>query len=114
MEFKPMKPKEMVSKNLKCIIYGQSGIGKSYLAGSVKNAVVLDLEKGSASVKNKDIDVIPISNAGEFREALNWAKEQSYDTIVIDSITRYSEMLFVALSSLYPDKKDSMKLWSKQ
>jgi len=111
MDFKPIKPKELVSKNLKALLYAQSGAGKTYLAGSVENAVVLDLEKGSASAKNKNIDVIPISNAGEFREALKWAKEQPYDTIVIDSITRYSEMLFVALSQLYPDKKDSMKLW---
>jgi len=109
--FKPIKPKELVSKNLKALVYGASGMGKSYLAGSVKNAVILDLEKGSASAKNKDIDVIEISNAGEFKKALEWVKEQPYETIVIDSITRYSEMLFVALSKLYPDKRDSMKLW---
>jgi len=112
MNFKPIKPKDLVSKNLKALIYGNSGVGKTYLAGSVENAVVLDLEKGSASVKNKNIDVIPIENAKEFKEALGWVKTQPYETIVIDSLTRYSEMLFVALSKLYPDKRDSMKLWS--
>jgi len=112
MNFKPIKPKDLVSKNLKILIYGPSGMGKTYLAGSVDNAVVLDLEKGSASVKNKDIDVIPISDASEFKKAIEWVKTQNYKTVVIDSITRYSEMLFVALSKIYPDKRDSMKLWS--
>jgi len=111
MDFKPIKPKDLVSKNLKALIYGNSGVGKTYLAGSVENAVVLDLEKGSASVKNKNIDVIPVANAKEFKEILEWIKIQPYETIVIDSLTRYSEMLFVALSKLYPDKRDSMKLW---
>ena len=49
---KIIKPKDLVSKNLKILIYGASGTGKTYLAGSVENALVLDLEKGSASVKN--------------------------------------------------------------
>lgn len=109
--FKPVKPKDLVSKNLKALIYGQSGIGKTYLSTSINNAIVLDLEKGSASASNKDIDVIPIENAKEFKEALEWVKEQPYETIIIDSITRYSEMLFVALSRLYPDKKDNIRLW---
>jgi phage nucleotide-binding protein len=113
--FKIQKPKDLASTNLKALIYGPSGKGKTYLAGSVENALVLDLEKGSASVKNKDLDVIAIENAGMFKEVLKWVKESQeaskYETIVIDSLTRYGEMLFVALSMLYPDKKDSMKLW---
>jgi len=111
MDFKPIKPKDLIAKNLKALLYGRSGVGKTHLAGSVENAVVLDLEKGSASVKNKDIDVIPISNAKQFKDVLEWVKKQDYDTIVIDSLTRYGEMLFVALSKVYPDKRDSMKLW---
>jgi len=115
MNFKVMKPKDLVSKNLKALLYGKSGIGKTFLAGSVNNALVIDLEKGSASVKNKNIDVAPVSNAGEFREILEYLKtDTKYETIVIDSLTRYGEMLFVALSKMYPDKKDSMKLWGKQ
>jgi len=112
MKLQIVKPKDLVAKNLKALIYGKSGIGKTYLAGSVKDALVLDLEKGSASVKNKDIDVVPIANAKEFKEVLEYLKtDTKYKTIVVDSITRYAEMLYVALTKLYPDKKDSMKLW---
>ena len=107
-----IKPKDLVSKNAKILIYGQSGIGKSYLAGSAENAIMLDLEKGSASVKNKDIDVIEISDAKEFKKAIVWAREQDkYKTIIIDSLTRYSEMLFLVLKKMYPDKKDGLNLW---
>ena len=111
--FKPVKPKEMVSKNLKILLWSDSGKGKSHLAGSCSNAIILDLEKGSASAKNKDIDVIPIDNAKMFKEALEWVKNQPYDTVIIDSLTRYGEMLYVALTQVYPDKKDSMLLWNQ-
>lgn len=109
---KVMKPKDLISKNAKILIYANSGVGKTYLAGSCSNAIILDLESGSASAKNKDIDVLPINNAKEFKDALNWIKKQDkYETVIIDSLTRYSEMLFIALKSLYPDRKDSIVLW---
>ena len=112
MELKIMKPKDLISQNLKILIYGKSGVGKTYLAGSVNNALLIDLEKGSASVKNQDIDIVTAKDAREFREILSYLeKDTKYETIVIDSITRYSEMLFLALKSIYPDKKDSMNLW---
>ena len=112
MELNIMKPKDLISRNLKALLFGKSGLGKTYLVGSVANALFLDLEKGSASVKNKDIDIVPINDAGEFRKVLEYLKKDTkYETIIIDSLTRYGEMLFVALSKMYPDKKDSMKLW---
>jgi len=108
---KIMKPKDLVRKNLKILLYANSGSGKTYLAGSVKNGIVLDLEKGTVSVKNKDIDIAPISNAVEFKQAIDEVKQTDYETVVIDSLTRYGEMLFVALSERYPEKRDSMNLW---
>lgn len=110
---KIIKPRDLISKNAKIMLYGASGVGKTYLAGSCKNAIMLDLEKGSASVKNQDIDIVSIGDAREFREAIEWVSKQKYETIIIDSLTRYSEMLFIALKSLYPNKKDSMNLWGE-
>jgi len=108
---KIIKPKDLISKNLKILIYGASGTGKTYLAGSVEKGIVLDLEKGSASVKNKNIDVAPIDSAVEFKQVLEEIKETNYESIVIDALTRYGEMLFVALTQVYTERKDSMALW---
>jgi len=108
---KIIKPKDLISKNLKILIYGASGTGKTYLAGSVEKGIVLDLEKGSASVKNKNIDVVPIDSAVEFKQVLDEIKNTDYESVVIDSLTRYGEMLFVALTQIYTERKDSMALW---
>ena len=106
-----LKPSELIAKNVKMLVYGNSSSGKSYFASGADNAVVLDLEKGMASSQRDDIDIIPINNAFEFKEAILYASGSDYDTIIVDSLTKYSEMLFVAVKEMYPEARDSMQLW---
>jgi phage nucleotide-binding protein len=111
MEIKIMKPSELISKNIKMLVYGTSSSGKSYFASGADNALVLDLEKGMASAQREDIDILPVNSAREFKEAIEYAAKSDYDTIIIDSLTKYSEMLFIAVKEAYPDPKQSMLMW---
>ena len=106
-----MKPSELISKNIKMLVYGTSSSGKSYFASGADNALVLDLEKGMASAQREDIDILPVNSAREFKEAIEYAAKSDYDTIIIDSLTKYSEMLFIAVKEAYPDPKQSMLMW---
>jgi adenosyl cobinamide kinase/adenosyl cobinamide phosphate guanylyltransferase len=106
-----MKPSELISKNIKMLVYGTSSSGKSYFASGADNALVLDLEKGMASAQRDDIDILPVNSAREFKEAIEYAAKSDYDTIIIDSLTKYSEMLFIAVKEAYPDPKQSMLMW---
>jgi phage nucleotide-binding protein len=111
MEIKILKPRELISKNIKMLVYGNSSSGKSYFASGADNAVVLDLEKGMASSMREDIDIIPVNDAQEFKQAIEYVAKSDYDTIIIDSLTKYSEMLFVAVKAAYPDPKNAMQMW---
>jgi len=101
-----MKPSELISKNIKMLVYGTSSSGKSYFASGADNALVLDLEKGMASAQREDIDILPVNSAREFKEAIEYAAKSDYDTIIIDSLTKYSEMLFIAVKEAYPENNE--------
>jgi phage nucleotide-binding protein len=109
---KIVKPKDLIRKNVKCLIYGKSGTGKTYFStGGGSKTLVLDLEGGSTSAQS-DVDVIRITSPKEFKEAIEYAKNESkHENLVIDSLTRYSEMLYVAVKNHFTDPKKSMQMW---
>ncbi len=115
MAIKIEKASNAKGKYVKSIIYGKSAVGKTrFSCNGVKKAVILDLENGLGSTEDIDeLDRISVSNAYEFAEALDYIEENQdkWDTLIIDSFSQYSDMLYVALLDSYPDQKDSMLLW---
>lgn len=76
------------------VVYGPGGIGKTSLAANVRNVgrkpKLVDLERGSAHVS---VDRVAIDSwdalLAYLRDESRWS---SYDTVVIDSLTRAEEM----------------------
>ena len=110
------KPSDIRKKNLKMIIYSKSFVGKSFFATNnpTYKTLVLDLESGTGGLEDREnVDIIPISNVTEFKNVLEMLeKDCPYDLVVVDSFTKYSEMLYAVLTKIYPEKKDSMLLWN--
>lgn len=72
-------------------IYGAPGVGKSTLATLSERPVIIDIEGG---VDRIDCDKTPlIENKSEFMDALRWAYEADYQTIVIDSLSALENLL---------------------
>jgi len=87
--------------NIKGLIYGQSGAGKSFLAATSPNPLILLTEMNgqmSISHSNPKADIIHITDIRMLVDVLrdiddnpkNWKK---YDTIVIDSITEMQRLI---------------------
>lgn len=83
---------------LTVLIYGEAGIGKTTLANTSNNAVVLDFDKGSHRASYRQ-DVLSIDkwsdiayNMQDFMNAI-----EKYDTIIIDTIGNMLDymMLFI-------------------
>jgi len=83
---------------LTVLIYGEAGIGKTTLANTSNNAVVLDFDKGSHRASYRQ-DVLSIDkwsdiayNMQDFMKAI-----EKYDTIIIDTIGNMLDymMLFI-------------------
>lgn len=89
---KPRKPSEKLS----ALIYGQPGVGKTRLAGSMvevvpegKKVLLLDFESGSSvlSLSYPDVDVIEPEDWGQAVDVINYLvnEEHDYDTVIFDT-----------------------------
>jgi len=110
-----VKPKDIVTKNIKMLIYGQSGSGKTKFATNVKDGgktLLIDLEKGSASAYNKNIDSVIVNSAVEYKVVLEELQtDTKYDTIIVDSYTKYAEMLYDTLKTADPSRQNGQAVW---
>ena len=112
--------KQRAQTYIKCLIYGDSGAGKSFLAAtSPKPLILLTEPNGQASImhSNPNADLIHINSVQTLWEVLrdirdnpkNWTK---YNSLVIDSL---SEVQRLFKDELTGHGRNTMKLqdWGK-
>jgi AAA domain len=66
------------------IIYGPPGAGKSYFASNCGSPLFLDLENGTDFL---DVKRVKINDYASLKKSFYWFKEQTFDTVIIDSLT---------------------------
>lgn len=100
MSGNPFKPAEQVAPKVKCLIYGPSGVGKTYLAlTSPGKVAVIDTEGGTAFYAGRSglspFDVLPTKTFHDVTRALAYlaAHPGEYETLVIDPVTVLYETL---------------------
>lgn len=115
---------------IKALIYGESGAGKTTLAGTIAEpTLVISAESGLLTLKNKKIDVIDISQddhgsiipkekriarLGEVYQYLLTDEARSkYKWIFIDSLTEISQNLIEQLNQEFPERKDSLVMYGE-
>lgn len=83
-------------EGIKALVYGAAGVGKTTLVPTCEKPIILSAEKGLESISNEKIPYITINSFKDFKDALKVVKESEgkYKTIVIDSLTQVSEILF--------------------
>jgi hypothetical protein len=96
----PFHPAEAVAPRVKCLVYGPSGIGKTYLAlTSPGKVAVIDTEGGTAFYANRaglsEFDVLPTKTFNDVTRAIAYLKDHpgEYETLVIDPVTVLYETL---------------------
>jgi hypothetical protein len=98
----PFRPAEQVAPKVKCLIYGPSGVGKTYFALTAPGRVaVIDTEGGTAFYANRagnelsPFDVLPTKTFAQVERAIAYLRENptQYATLVIDPVTVLYETL---------------------
>lgn len=113
-------------QGVKCLIYGDSGVGKTVLCATAPNAIIISCEAGLLSLKesnlikifgkdnptiNYNMPVIEISTIDDLVDVLNWATDpknhEYFDTICIDSLTEIAEVVLNNLKSKVKDPRQA-------
>lgn len=108
------KPSEIVGrKTISCLIYGQSGTGKTTLACSAPAPVLLDFDGGVARINDAFmVDTVQISNWNDALAALDEIAgvSSNYRTIIIDTA---SKMIDAIIAHICCGAVPTMRQWGQ-
>jgi hypothetical protein len=103
----PIKPVEGMTGTFNALIYGDSGVGKTTLAGSasvvdqLSPVLFIDAEGGTMSLAHSypKVDTIRIMNLNDLQKVYNdlHKGEHPYKTIVVDSLTEVQKMSMTSI-----------------
>jgi len=94
------RPNVGETEKLNMLIYGEAGVGKTWLAGSasrvpsMRNVLYLDAEAGKATLReHPDVEILPIRRWQGYVDVYNALKAggHSYRTVVLDSLSEILE-----------------------
>lgn len=93
--------------------FGEAGRGKTTLACSFPNPIVIQAEEGVHRISNKIAapDVLPFTSVRQLWDDLKWLmnEEHDYKTVIIDSVTTLSEHFVADVIARDPDAKSINK-----
>lgn len=113
--------KDLHSHQVKVMVYGQSGIGKTTLLGTLPESetLIISAESGLLCLQDKSIDVVEAKNYEAVRAVFaSLTKNEDsgkYKFICIDSLTEISDLLVKNLKAReeYKNPSNALKLWGE-
>lgn len=95
MPIKIQQTAEMKAPSLVMCIYGAGGVGKTTLATTAPKSVFIDAEQGTKAlgVRGIDVPVVQVKSWKEVNEAWKLIQEKDYETIIIDPVGRFLDLL---------------------
>lgn len=81
---------------IKCLVYGQFGIGKTPLCSTAPLPIIFSAEQGLLSIRRTHTPFIEINGYASLVEAYNWAassaEARNYFTFCLDSLSEIAEV----------------------
>ena len=93
MPIQIQKSNSLTIQQITAIIYGAPGTGKSSLAATAGNVLVLDTDRGMHRAAGPTVDVVQIYDWRRDLSAITPSDLQPYDTIVLDTLGAATDLL---------------------
>tara|TARA_Y100000361_G_scaffold95865_1_gene85810 strand:- start:1608 stop:2270 length:663 start_codon:yes stop_codon:yes gene_type:complete len=92
--------KQAAQHGVKCLVYGQSGAGKTRLCSTVEAPLIISAEAGLLSLRDQDLPYVEVNNMDQLREVYSFvtsSKEaDQFNWIMLDSISEIAEVVLAA------------------
>jgi phage nucleotide-binding protein len=83
--------------NVKLLVYGQAGAGKTSLIPTLPHPVILSAEGGLLSIADTNLPFIEVATMDDLREAYQWltksVEAQAFESVALDSISEIAEVV---------------------
>ena len=97
--------------NVKYLIYGQAGAGKTSLIPTMPNPIILSAEGGLLSIRDSNLPFIEIDGMDTLREAYKWLtgsdEAKGFESIALDSISEMGEVCLAAEKAKSKDPRQA-------
>lgn len=82
---------------VKMMVFGKAGVGKTTLCATAPTPIIISVESGLLSLRDRDIPVIEAKTFEDLEEAYTFVTEsehaKDFETICLDSITEIAEVV---------------------
>lgn len=90
----------LAASNVRLLVYGQAGAGKTSLIRTLPNPVVLSAEGGLLSIADANVPFIEIRDMADLAEAYDWLTQSDeatqFESVALDSISEIGEVVLSA------------------
>lgn len=102
--------KDVNAQFIKVLVHGQAGAGKTRLAATVENPLIISAEAGLLSLRSLDLPVWKVTCMKDMEGAYEEAMKDDYKWVVLDSI---SELSTVCLAEEQKKTDHGMKAYGE-
>lgn len=97
------KTDDIGTNGLTCLLYGESGIGKTTMLGTLPGrTLIIDIEGGTSVLRRQSIDTIQVpADLANLREVFAYIgrDELAYDNVCLDSATELEKFMLLRLAA---------------
>ena len=88
---------DVAANQLRVLVYGQAGAGKTSLIPTLPSPVVLSAEGGLLSISGANVPYVEVTNVTILQEVYQWLTESSeaaqFESVALDSISEIAEVV---------------------
>lgn len=92
---------------VKLLVYGASGVGKTVLCSTAPSPIIISAEKGLLSLAHKDVAVVEIHSIKELQQAYDIVKKGEWETVCLDSLSEIAEVVLAEYKGLVSDGRQA-------